>query len=65
MTVARCEWRNRTMTTQKIQNNGKVQMWQKDIMLSVITESEANELVESGTYKRINSQAIDLIPSGA
>ena len=43
------------------QNNGKAQMWQNGLMMSVITESEANELVESGTYRRINNQAIDRI----
>ena len=43
------------------QYNEKVQMWQKGVMMSVISESEAKELVKSGIYRRINSQAIDWI----
>ena len=47
------------------QKTRKVQMWQKGTMMSVISETEAKELVESGTYRRINSQAIDWIPMEA
>ena len=39
-----------------------VQLWKNGTMLSIITESEANQLVRKGIYRKINSQAIDWIP---
>lgn len=41
--------------------NETVQLWQNGIMITVIPETEARELVNEGTYKVINGQAIEWI----
>ena len=39
----------------------KVQLWQNGIMITLISETEATELINDGNYKVINDQAIEWI----
>lgn len=37
----------------------KVQLWQNGIMITVIPRKEADEMLNEGTYREINEQAIE------
>jgi hypothetical protein len=39
----------------------KVQLWQNGLMMGVIPQTEATELLAEGTYRVINDQAIEYI----
>jgi hypothetical protein len=39
----------------------KFQLWQNKIMITLISQSEASELISTGAYRIINSQAIEWI----
>jgi hypothetical protein len=39
----------------------KVQLWQNGLMMTIIPKTEATELLNAGTYRLINDQAIEWI----